>query len=235
MHIPPKRRRRIIQIHYLQQHGHSQRQIAEQLNLSPATVRADLQLAETHWSSIAAAAADDLLLESLQLLQIRLSLAITQDDVADNAERLTPVEFLRARDARETRFNALAREIRRTAHDIHRRAEQRPDQPGLYAQEPQGLAETTPKLSKTAHPQETISSPEQENVSAVAALEKLLLETPQPPPLDADEALIYEAVKHFPQLEGQSDEQIFTFLDQLTDPDSPNPDLPPPIQAVAAG
>ena len=75
MHIPPQRRRRALQAHYLSQRGHAQQQIAEKLGVARATVRADLQLVETHWSSLAAAAADDLLLESLQLLQMRLSIA----------------------------------------------------------------------------------------------------------------------------------------------------------------
>ena len=235
MHIPAKRRRRALRAHYLQQRGHAQRQIAEQLDVAPATVRADLQLAETHWSQIAAATADDLLLESLQLLQIRLSVALQQDHVAAHAKHLTPVEYLRARDAEEARFNALAREIRRTAHEVHQRAEQRPDQPGLYEQEPQEPAQTTPKLSKTAHPDSTISRPEQEIVPADASQENsppAPVALPEPADLDA---VIYEAVRHFPQLEGQSEEQILTFLDQLTEPKTPIPDNPPPIYAAAAG
>ena len=235
MHIPAKRRRRALRAHYLQQRGHAQRQIAEQLNISPATVRADLQLLESHWSQIAAAAADDLLLESLHLLQIRLAIAIQHDELTTYADRLTPTEYLSVREAQESRLTALAREIRRTAHEVHQRAEQRPDQPGLDEQEPQEPAETTPELSKTTHPDSTISSPEQENLPAAASPEKILAQSTHPPPADPHEALIYEAVLHFPQLEGQSEQQILTFLDQLTDPRSPIPDKPPPIHAAAAG
>ena len=69
MFIPPKRRRRIMRAHHLRQQGHSLRQISEKLSVSLATVRADLKLAQTHWGPIAAASADDLLLESLHLLR----------------------------------------------------------------------------------------------------------------------------------------------------------------------
>ena len=165
MRINPKRRRRIIKVHYLRQQGHAQRKIAEKLDISHATVRADLQLAETHWSELAAAAADDLLLQSLQLLQIRLSIAISQDGLSKLANSLSPAEFLRARDAQETQFNALAREIRRTAHDIHQRAAQRPDQPELFQDLPETIqerAETSTESFTTIHSEHTIPSPEQE-------------------------------------------------------------------------
>ena len=211
MHIPPRRRRRAIRIHYLTQCGASQRQIAEKLKISKATVRSDLQLIETHWSSIAAPAADDLLLESLHLLEIRLSQAIKQNPVADNANRLTPVEYLRARDAQQTQLNALAREIRRTVQQVHQRAEQRADQPDLYDEEPQNLSETSAESTQTDPPDSTISSPEQEIVPDPAPQEKNTAEA-------AQDALIAEAVQHFPHLKGQSAEQILQFLDQLTDP-----------------
>ena len=235
MHIPAKRRRRALRAHYLQQRGHAQRQIAEQLDISPATVRADLQLLESHWSQIAAAAADDLLLESLHLLQIRLTIAIQHDELTNYADRLAPAEYLSVREAQESRLTALAREIRRTAHEVHQRAEQRPDQPGHDEPEPQEPAETTPKLSQTTRPDSTISSPEQEILPADAAREQTPSATAHPPPADPHEALIDEAVRHFPQLEGQSEQHILTFLDQLTNPRSPIPDNPPPIHAAAAG
>ncbi len=238
MHIPSKRRQRCLRVHYLRQRGNSQRQIAKQLEVSHATVRADLQLVETHWNSIASAAADDILLESLHLLHLRLSLAIKYDDVAANTDRLTPVDYLRAREGRETQLNALAREIRRTAQDIYRRAEQRPDQPGLFDEapqaEPQKLAESTSETDKTDHPEPTISSPAQEIVADRPQEEKNAPETVHlPNPTDLD-ALISEAIDHFPHLKGQSTEQILAFLDQLTDPDRQNPEIPTPIRAEAA-
>ena len=231
MHITPKQRRRAIRVHYLRQHGQSLKKIAETVNVSVATVRSDLKIVEIHWSGIASAAADDLLLESLFLLKTRLSIAIARDYVAHNAKRLTPVEYLRARDAQETQLNSLAREIRRTVQDVHRRADQRPDQPDLFdedPQKPQEPVETTPKLSQIEPPDSTIPSPEQEIVQSEAKEEKNAAEA------DLD-ALIAEAVQHFPHLKDQSPDQILTFLDQITTPEAQNPEIPTPIYAEAAG
>ena len=231
MRITPQRRRRAIRVHYLRQHGQSLKQIAETVSISLATVRSDLKLVETHWASIASATADDLLLESLYLLKMRLSLAIAHDFVSDNIKRLTPTEYLRARDAQQTQLNGLAREIRRTTQEVQRRAEQRPDQPELYddePQEPQKLAETTTKLSQIEPPNPTISSPEQEIIPSEANTEKI----PTEPDLDA---LIAEAVQHFPHLQGQSPEQVLHFLDQITTPEAQDKDTSTQIYAEAAG
>ena len=176
MHITPKRRRRVIQVHYLAQRGLTQRQIAEQLEISRAVVRSDLQLIESHWSTIAAAAADDLLLESLQLLRIRLSIAVMTNGPAKLAEQLSPIDYLRAHEAHEAQLSGLAREIRRTAQAVHHRAAQRPDQPALYDD---ADAQTEPKPTKNGRPEETISSPEQEIVPAEAPEEKI---PPEPAP-----------------------------------------------------
>ncbi len=187
MQIHPARRRRALHVHYLQQCGHSLRKIAEQLGVSHTTVRDDLRLVESHWSSIAAPAADDLLLESLQLLQFRLVLATRDDEVARLSDRLTPVEYLRARDAQDAQLTALAREVRRTVGEVHRRAEQRPDQPGLDAEEAQAPAEA-PQPSTALQPESTISQPEQEIVENPAPEEKIPPPTIQAPPnLQAEE------------------------------------------------
>ena len=221
MQITPKQRRRAVRVHFLSLQGNSHKEIAESFKISRATVRADLQLIETHWSEIAAAAADDLLLESLQLLEGRVTLATRDKSIDELANRLTPVEYLRARDARETQFTALAREIRRTVHEVHQRVEQRPDQPALDQEEVQETDETSTKLTISATPKPTISSPEQEIVQSEPEKEKL----PQEPDHDA---LIQEAITHFPHLKGQSETQILQFLDQLTTPE-------PKIYAEAAG
>ena len=185
MHITPKRRRRAMHAHYLSQRGRSHRQIAEALEVSQATVRSDLQLVETHWSSLASATADDLLLESLNFLQLRLQLVVDQDIVGNVSGHLAPVEYLRAREAQAAQLNNLAREVRRTTHEVQQRAAQRPDQPDLYDEEPQEPAEkpaeTTPELSKTDHPVSTISSPEQEIVQSQPSEEKMPAETIRPP------------------------------------------------------
>ncbi len=228
MHITPKRRRRAMRVHYLTQRSGTQKDIAAQLNISKATVRADLQLVETHWSSIASAAADDLLLESLHLLQLRLTLALKNDDVANQISRLTSVEYLRARDAQENQLNTLAREIRRTAQEVQRRAAQRPDQPELYEEDSQDLAETTPESTQIDPPNSTISSPEQEITADQPETEKI--------PTDPDlEALVEEAVQHFPHLKGKSPDQIVLFLDRITNPETPDSEYPAEIYAEAAG
>ncbi len=235
MHITPRQRRRSVRVHYLRQRGQSLKQIAETYRTSVATVRADLKLAETHWSSIAAATADDLLLQSLHLLQLRLNIAIKHDFVADNAKRLTPVEYLRARDAQETQLNSLAREIRRTVQDVHRRADQRPDQPDLFDEDPQNpqeLAETTPKLSQIEPPDSTIPSPQQEIVQSEAEEEKFAPEPSQQPEIDP---VISEAIELFPHLRRKSDDQILHFLEKLTDPNAKTPEIPIPAYAEAAG
>ena len=174
-----------MRAHHLRQQGHTLRQIAEKLNVSVATVRADLKLAQTHWATIAAASADDLLLESLHLLQVRLTRAIKNDDVSRNASRLTPVDYLRARDAQEAQLNHLSREIRRTAQDVHRRAAQRPDQPDLFdeepEEEPQELSETITDSSQIEPPNSTISSPQQEIVQSQPSEEKIPAEAIGPP------------------------------------------------------
>ena len=228
MHITPKHRRRCIRAHYLTQRGKSIKEIAETLNVSRATVRSDLQLVETHWSQLAAATADDLLLESLQLLQLRLTIAIEYDPVQTLSNGLNASEILRAKDARDTQLTALAREIRRTVQEVHRRADQRPNQPALDEENPQISDETTTKLTISATPDSTISSPEQEIVDSDASEEKF----PDPPDQDA---LIAEAIEHFPHLKGQSAEQILKFLEELTNPEAQNPEIPPQIYAEAAG
>ena len=72
MNISPRRRSRILKAHELRQNGGSLRSIATALNISPATLLADLRLLETDWSEVADALADDLLLELLTILQARL-------------------------------------------------------------------------------------------------------------------------------------------------------------------
>ena len=69
MHIPPQRRTRILEAHRLRRRGRSLRNIAEQLNVSPATIHADLQLLESNWPDIASPTAQDALLEQLTRLR----------------------------------------------------------------------------------------------------------------------------------------------------------------------
>ena len=175
------------------------------------------------------------MIESLHLLQLRLTVAVQSDVFKSLNKHLAPVEFLRAYDAQQTQLNALAREIRRTVQEVHRRADQRTDQSEIYEDDSQISDETSTELSTSDHGEHTISSPQQEIVESQAPEEntpETPVQLPDPPDLDA---LIAQAVDHFPHLQGQSAEQVLTFLDQLTTPDAHDPQIPTPIYAEAAG
>ena len=254
MHIQPKRRRRCLKVHALTLQGLSQRKIAERLNISHATVRADQQLIETHWSEIAAPAADDLLLQQLDLLRRETARIARQDIMETFGNHITMAEYIKACDARDAKILAYLRETRRTIDAIHRRAKERlaeqreaPQhdvQPDLYQDDDQGddqsdvettqeLAETNPKLAQTVHPNSTSPQPEQEIVAPDAPEEKNPPKTIQPAADPLLDPIIKEALEVFPQLKGQSPDQILTFLDQLTDPTKEEP--PIPAYAEAAG
>ena len=187
MHIQPKRRRRCLKVHALTLQGLSQRKIAEQLNVSHATVRADQQLIETHWSEIAAPAADDLLLQQLDLLRRETARIARQDIMETFGNHITMAEYIKACDARDAKILAYLRETRRTIDAIHRRAKEREAQPDLYQDEDQNdaettqeLAETSSKLAQTVHPNSASPQPEQEIVAPDAPEEKIPEKTVQP-------------------------------------------------------
>ena len=235
MHIPPQRRQRILKAHSLRQQGYSLRRIAELLGVSHATVRADLQLLETHWSEIAAAAADDVLFEQLHLLREQLVRLDAIDIIEQFGQHLPPSELQRAVEVHYARVLAMVRELRRTANDIHRRARERQAQPELAAELDESLetAETTPKSSTTIHPESTISQPEQEIVNTDPAPEKIGPTAIHSGPTASPDPLIEEAIELFPHLQDQPREQILAFLDQLTDPTQP--EVPVAYADAAAG
>ena len=246
MHIPPKRRRRCLKVHALTLQGLSQRKIAERLNISHAAVRADQQLIETHWSEIAAPAADDLLLQQLDLLRRETARIARQDIMETFGNHITMAEYIKACDARDAKILAYLRETRRTIDAIHRRAQEREAQPDLYQDDDQGddqsdvetapeLAETSPKLAQTVHPESASPQPEQEIVSSDAPEEKIPQKTIHPAPDPLLDPIIKEALDLFPQLKGQSPDQILTFLDQLTDPTNESEPVPEALYADAAG
>ncbi len=136
MDISALRRSRILKAHELRQNGHSLRSIANALNISQATLLADLRLLETHRSEVADALADDLLLELLTLLQARLQrltsagppLPLEHIAVVSDQREQPPVLELRpaARDVARlvaSHDNAVAatlHEIRQTIREIER-------------------------------------------------------------------------------------------------------------------
>ena len=240
MHIPPKRRRRCLKVHHLSMTGVAQRKIARQLGVSHATVRADLRLIEAHWSDIAAPAADDLLLEQLQLLREQTARIARTDLMETFGSHITVAEYIKTCDARDARLLAFIRETRRTIDAVHRRAAEREAQPELYQGDLESLQETdetAPKLDKTVHLESASPQPEQEIVAPEPSPEKI---PPIPAHSDPDpssdpllDPILQEAVALFPHLKGQPTDQILAFLDQLTEP-TPTED-PLPIYADAAG
>ena len=242
MHIQPKRRRRCLKVHSLTMQGLSQRKIAEQLKISHAAVRADQQLIETHWSEIAAPAADDLLLQQLDLLR-RETARIAREDIMETfGNHITMAEYIKACDARDAKILAYLRETRRTIDAIHRRAKEREARPDLYQDEDQNdaettqeLAETSSKLAQTVHPESASPQPEQEIVPAKAPEEKIPQKTIHPASDPLLDSIINDALEFFPQLKGQSPDQILAFLDQLTDPTNESDPVPEALYAEAAG
>ena len=240
MHIPPRRRRRCLKVHHLSMAGVAQRKIAKQLGVSHATVRSDLRLIEAHWSDIAAPAADDLLLEQLQLLREQTARIARTDLMEAFGSHITVAEYIKVCDARDAKLLAFIRETRRTIDAVHRRAAEREAQPDLYQGDLESLQETdetAPKLDNSVHQDSASSQPEREIVALEPPPEKIPPEAAQPAPDPSTDPLLdpilEEAVTLFPHLKGQPPDQILTFLDQLTEP-TPNEDHLP-IYADAAG
>lgn len=239
MHIPPRRRRRCLKVHHLSMTGLAQRKIAKQLGVSHATVRSDLRLIEAHWSDIAAPAADDLLLEQLQLLREQTARIARTDLMELVGEHISVAEYIKTCDARDAKLLAFIRETRRTIDAIHRRAAEREAQPDLYQGDLETLQETdetAPKLDKTVHPNSASPRPEQEIVAPDPQTEKAppkaVPSNPDPSSDPLLDPILQEAVTLFPHLKGQPPDQFLAFLDQLTEP-TPNED-PLPIYADAA-
>lgn len=124
MSISPRRRRRILRAHKLRQQGQSVRRIGKNLNVSHATIVADLKLLETHWSEVVEQSADDLLLEQLRLLQFRLR-KVMDFDVLKSFGHCSPDDFARIYQAHVAEQATLLRETRRTVAQLHERADQR--------------------------------------------------------------------------------------------------------------
>ena len=140
MNISPQRRRRSLECQKLRQQGYVIRDIASFLEVSPATVHADLKLLETNWSDVTGQAADDMLLEHLDQLRTRLAALLEHDPLeifhkfiisaGDGylrtwVDQLSASDLVRIHQARAAEVTSLFREIRRTINDMHRRGVQR--------------------------------------------------------------------------------------------------------------
>ena len=121
MNISPRRRRRILREHQLRQNGHTLEQIAKKVDISVATVHADLRVLETNWTEFAQATRKDLLLQQINRLN-RLITRLTNrkpfaDDGTFTVEQIISLETLLSRDlnAANREFRLLLRELRADA------------------------------------------------------------------------------------------------------------------------
>ena len=111
MPTSPRRRRRVLREHQLRQNGNTLEQIAEKVNVSVATVHADLRLLETDWHDIAAATRNDLLVQQINRVNRRLGHLINTGVVG--LELCNTIdEALRARALYAQEINAASRELR---------------------------------------------------------------------------------------------------------------------------
>ena len=255
MQITPERRQRILKAQHLRQQGQSLRKIAEQLGVSHATVIADLKLLETHWSEIAAAAADDLLIEQMHHLRQYLAHVLGQDLAQLFAGSVSPAEYARLYTIRAGEISTLLRETRQTANTIYRRAAQRSaeepdidisDQPAELSQEAVGTPlSSSPELTNANHSNQRISQPEQEIVDPDRSEKTSANHPKHPQPGDiADESdeqaqailddFFATALAEHPHLKGQNSEAIFAFLEQLPPEQLPAPPQTPITHTLAA-
>ncbi len=118
MNISPRRRRRIFHEHALRQAGRTLEQIADQTNVSIATVHADLRLLEEHWVLLTQDIHDDLLLQQVARLDQRLE-RLTGADPIEQARRalgpdaqLTFEQLTQIEDRHARRLAQAERELR---------------------------------------------------------------------------------------------------------------------------
>ena len=127
MNISPRRRRRIFHEHALRQAGQTLEQIADQVNVSIATVHADLRLLEAHWILLTQDIHDDLLLQQIARLDQRIE-RLSQLDPVDQVCRglgpdaqLTIEQLHQIEDRHERRIARAERELRMLLKQLHHR------------------------------------------------------------------------------------------------------------------
>ena len=125
MNISPRRRRRIFREHELRQDGLTLEQIADQVDVSIATVHADLRLLEEHWSLVTKNIHDDLLLQQIARLDRRIE-RLNRLDPLDHARRtLGPDDQLsldqlnQFEDRHYRRLAQAERELRMLLNQLH--------------------------------------------------------------------------------------------------------------------
>ena len=124
--ISPRRRRRIFRAHQLRQDGLTLEQIAQQLNVSIATVHADLRALEENWTALTQDIHDDLLLQQIARLDQRLERLNRLDPIADAIfalgpdAQLTPDQLDRIEERHARRLAQAEREFRMLLKQLHR-------------------------------------------------------------------------------------------------------------------
>ena len=213
MHIPPQRRSRILEAHRLRRRGRSLRKIAAQLNVSPATIHADLQLLESNWPDISSPTAQDALLEQLTRLRALADQLTTDGPLApltrlgydDNGRHVTLLDRFVTQhpqlitDLHRIHYHAIAavaRELRLTADRILAAAcTENADIDDIEANEAAEAAEaaheafTEPGEQHTPIPEQPVATPQTLPESAPAAAQSITPTDPHQTSLNGSDHL----------------------------------------------
>ena len=187
MPTSPRRRRRILREHQLRQNGFPLKKIAEKVNVSVATVHADLRLLETDWQDIAGATRNDLLLQQINRINRRLGQLLNDPipgaDLCTSLDDLVRLKALHSRD-----LNAACRELRLLLRELPREAPvgngqiielERADYPDHELADPERTRQNLNNPEKAETPQPAIPSNTQE-IAASTLPEKNSPETLNP-------------------------------------------------------
>ena len=174
MNISPQRRQRIVRAHHLRRNGRSQTESADLLGVSKATVNADLKLLEADWANIAELTHDDLLLDQIEQLNLRLKHLLSLGPL-DLIKQLGLPEDMRVSIAEMTRLYAVhqqsiqaaTRELRLLLRELRPETRQRSadiidaelaEDPEPQLDGPNQPGSNWPQLNKPDHPKRAIPS-----------------------------------------------------------------------------
>ena len=185
--ISPRRRRRIFRAHQLRQDGLTLEQIAEQLDVSVATVHADLRLLEEHWVVLTQDIHDDLLLQQIARLDRRVERLSRLDPIADAQRALGPDAELNLEqlglieDRHERRLAQAGRELRMLLKQLHNRHDYRSTRSADAPDEELADPETAPRNLKEPETQRTAIPRKTLEIVLPEVAEKNPSTTPQTP------------------------------------------------------
>ena len=181
MNISPQRRRRTLREHQLRQNGHTLEQIADKVNVSIATVHADLRLLETNWSDFAQATRNDLLLQQIIRVNRRIGQLIN-GGVAGLKLCATIDEGLRARALYSQELNAACRELRLLLRELPAEV---PISGEIIELEPAEYPDH--ELADPERPRKNLKKPENELAASPQKTKQIA--PPQPPEKNSSENL----------------------------------------------